>query len=167
MAYAFNQVASDKRPTARASEILERMKEFRAANPDQAIPLSGEELNVLMSVDAEVVRRMYGDLSNETRTEFNERLMAADSPFIGFSGSKIEISGAGTFNGIHRAEDINYYYVGMVTAASNRSWFLMHGYIEAYNLNQFRMSPSWHDIRQMPPAKRWARAGYSHYSEGD
>jgi len=80
---------SDKRPGAKASEILERMSEFREANPDQPIPLSGEELDVLMSVDADVIQRVYGDQTNITRREFHNRLLGADSDFLSFAGSPL------------------------------------------------------------------------------
>ncbi len=148
------------------SAAIDRIWTFIEANPGAVVPLPIADFDAIRRTEILVIQWQQlkrGDYHNLSGVEFRQMLQGGtgDSVFIGLSGVRFAIEGR---PGVHRGEDINYYYQGFLTAASGRSWILMHVYIEAYNLRQLWRRRSSHDVRQIPFAKAWARDGYDYYN---
>ncbi len=170
MAYAFNQLSAKSAEEARIREyegILERLRAFQNNNPNMPIPISGDDLSLMMSVDARSISERFGD-DSPSYYGFLKNLRDHDSSFLyDFKSSVFDISGAGQLNGLHPARSINYYYVGMMSAAQGGSAFMLDRYVEAWNVKQATFDAGgWPEIKQIGPAKIWARQGHEFYSRG-
>ena len=61
--------------------------------------------------------------------------------------------------------DINYYQIGMDTAAAGRSMTMLRGFIVGHNARDiYQGRPVGHNVRQMSSGQYWAGVGYDHYS---
>jgi hypothetical protein len=104
-------------------------------------------------------------LANASRTEYGLAMrFKGDSAFVGYTDTAFQIEGV---EGTHLAQDINYYYVGFVTAAAGRSPFLLKGYIELHNLRQAWWRKDFYDVGQIYRAIPWATRGYNYYNSID
>lgn len=169
MAHAYNELASkeERRATQReAAAIYQRFNSYKRKNPGSPIPVNGEELSVLMSVDASTLDQLYDWDADRSYWEYLNNLKGNDSQFFtSYRSDTFRVSGAGRLNGMVTGSTINYYYVGMTAAAQGGSRYSLPAYVQIWNVGQ-SISRGWSQIQQIGPGTDWAETGYDFYVDG-
>jgi hypothetical protein len=164
---AFNDELDHSRLRA-ADEAWERIDEFIKNNPDAAVSVSADDFKAILDADAAVTARLR--LDELSHSEYLEHIQdaGADSKFFqdAYRDHRFLISGHPTNGGAGiLGSDINYYQVGMDTAAAGQSMEILRGLIVGHNARDIWNGRGLgHNMRQMYSGQYWAQVGYDHYS---
>ncbi len=166
MGQAGNANSAQKAPTA--EEAWGRINDFIKNNPDAPVPVSAVDFKAILDADAALSAALK--LDGLSYSEYIEHIQGAgaDSMFFqdAYRDRRFNIAGHPTNGGVGvLGADINYYQVGMDTAAAGRSIGLLRGFVVGHNARDIRNGGGVrHNMRQMFSGQYWARVGYDHYS---
>ncbi len=161
----------------RVKKVSDRIDQFREDHPDRTIPLTKEELSVLvddtfhdlMYYQADGIEGNYKNLSSYEFLDLMRGSRGDTSTFINWNGDVFNISGMPSpYSGIHNGGDINYMMQGMSWAARGAPRGEMHYSIALWNGYQFGEDVgggnwSTRNLQQISRAKLWADFGYQYF----
>ncbi|MDM4773062.1 hypothetical protein [Solimonas sp. SE-A11] len=148
--------------------ILNGIDRFLSENPGKPVPINGRDFDLLRTADIlkiEDIQKIFGPMDKMERPDLHTRLkFEGDSVFSLYTGEKFHIKNH-PIEGVHNAEDINYYFQGLLMAAARKKAFTMDAYIVGHNLKQAWNRRGVYDLQQIPPALNFANDGYSFYKK--